>query len=460
MEFNRDAENRKLMDFYNRKAIMEILGQARDEKSHSAFLKWVLDCEDITTKTADTPIMWLLQLLCHRQSTATGYTQSPIFDELERQILTRSLQFRDVTIENEKPVRDITNNNYFKNNFPNVNEQCEDKLDLHIKLHLDNVNHNGQNISELEIIIENKVLSSEEGAKTIKKFINGTNGASYDDKKQTERYYIACSYNCPKDKLQLYVYLTAQNQDCSDKHFIKISYQDILDYILSPLLQSDDLTDRARFILEEYIDGLSIPTADTKENKRIVMATSKKEERLLSKFIEKNRDLIIEVLKACVKKGKKQSLSPDDELAIDFGKTIKSVLYAALSRKGDCSSLFDDLFDGNVDHLYIMPDFSITKTDSDFGFEFAKQFALHNEANVTTIQELETALNDQIGLNTHAIYYSSNQNQKQCRELIGYPITLYITTGTWQRTGNGLLTKLIQALSNHRLEYFNCTILD
>ena len=46
IKHNKDAQNRKLVTFYDRKSTMEKMGIARSETAHSAFLANILKCED------------------------------------------------------------------------------------------------------------------------------------------------------------------------------------------------------------------------------------------------------------------------------------------------------------------------------------------------------------------------------------------------------------------------------
>ena len=90
LDFNRNPDNRELQDFYSRKSMMEMMGVARSEVAHSAFLAWLLSGKDVCVHSADSPLMWLFQVLVLRE-----YTSQSIFfsNDIKTRILNRSLGF-------------------------------------------------------------------------------------------------------------------------------------------------------------------------------------------------------------------------------------------------------------------------------------------------------------------------------------------------------------------------------
>ena len=154
----------------------------------------------------------------------------------------------------------------------------------------------------------------------------------YDDQWQTQRYYQATSGN--GNNLKLYVYLRpdklspVSKSACNCKQYIQICYQDLLDYILIPLTQNDDLAERSKILVQEYIDSLSIPTTDTSAHKRIVMASTQDEMKWINLFIERNKQLMFLMLKAMCSKKNSKLLSADEELLLDFAEYNKNLIYA------------------------------------------------------------------------------------------------------------------------------------
>lgn len=465
LEFNCDAENRLMMDFYKSKSMMEIMGKVRDENAHSAFLAWLFKGDDVATQRNNSPLMWLLQLLLKREGTAKSNpfsSPSPSIKAIKEKILNRTLKFEINEVQSQKPVKDVCVHNGKTNysDFFDVNYHkqgyTDDKLDIYIHCSL----HDCPGYDELEIIIENKILANEGGPKpkSKQKFVNQKNSAvSYDDQFQTVRYYRACqsiksTSSNAKQKLQLFVFLyaTPGSESVQKDYYIHINYQDVLDYILTPMMQANNVSERVKMLLKEYSDSLSIPTMDEPTRKRIVMAVSADEMRRLSSFKSRNKDFLLAICKAFVAEANNKT-TPSDDLLISFAKSNKNLFYAVLNNNSTTS--LDNLFEGRSKHLLILlPDFQIC-TDTDFGFEFARRFALMNQDNVSNVADLHQALFNQLGQKM-TMYYGNNVRQRQNKVLPHYKFPLYITTGTWAKNGSGMLTRLLNALKSHPLQYF------
>ena len=257
---NKDAQNRKMVAFYDRKSTMEKMGIARSETAHSAFLANLLK-SDNGLGLEESAIMWLLHILIEREDNATAYSTSPIPTDVKAAVLSQTLKYDIEEITTEKVIDDVAHS-YFAAHYNN--KKCDDRLDIYIKLKV-----NGLSVKYLEIVIENKVLQDENGQKS-------KNGFGYNSLTQTQRYYTACSSNKSSDTAQLFVFLTPEEVEeetkAEDKHFIQISYQDVLDTIIIPQLDNNMLTINERQELENYVDALNLPTLDIQAKKRIVMA--------------------------------------------------------------------------------------------------------------------------------------------------------------------------------------------
>jgi hypothetical protein len=131
--------------------------------------------------------------------------------------------------------------------------------------------------------LENKVLSTE-------------------GKDQTKRYY---SYFTELDNktVNLFVYLTPlstldleelSEQECEDKHFIQINYQELVDSLFEPIMEQP-IGPETRFLIGQYIQSLSQPSIDEEENdfeRGMIMAIGKEERELLQKFWMGNQKII------------------------------------------------------------------------------------------------------------------------------------------------------------------------
>ena len=320
---NKDAQNRKMVAFYDRKSTMEKMGIARSETAHSAFLANLLK-SDNGLGLEESAIMWLLHILIEREDNATAYSTSPIPTDVKAAVLSQTLKYDIEEITTEKVIDDVAHS-YFAVNYKG--KKCDDRLDIYIKLKV-----NGLSVKYLEIVIENKVLQDENGPKS-------KNSSGYDSLFQTQRYYTACSYNKSSDTAQLFVFLTPDEVEeetkAKDKHFIQISYQDVLDTIIIPQLDNNMLTSNERQELENYVDALNLPTLDIQAKKRIVMAMTEEARTDKQTYLKKNKELIINVIKAKEKEASNSSsLTQEEQILVSFADKRKN-LFAALGMDFD-----------------------------------------------------------------------------------------------------------------------------
>lgn len=316
---NKDAQNRKMVAFYDRKSTMEKMGIARSETAHSAFLANLLK-SDNGLGLEESAIMWLLHILIERENNATAYSTSPIPTDVKAAVLSQTLKYDIEEITTEKVIDDVAHS-YFATQSQYNNKRCDDRLDIYIKLKV-----NGLSVKYLEIVIENKVLQDENGPKS-------KNSSGYDSLFQTQRYYTACSYNKSSVTAQLFVFLTPDEVEeetkAKDKHFIQISYQDVLDTIIIPQLDNNMLTSNERQELENYVDALNLPTLDIQAKKRIVMAMTEEARTDKQTYLKKNKELIINVIKAKEKEASNSSsLTQDEQILVSFADKRKN-LFAA-----------------------------------------------------------------------------------------------------------------------------------
>lgn len=258
LDFNCNSENRSFINNYRRKSFMEGIGVARSEEAHSNFWAWLLKADDIHTAPQDAPFMWFLHALVLRDN-------GNIPSALVTRILARDLQF-------------------------SLKEVRTEKKDLYIACNLQNV----PGITQLEIIVENKILSLEEGPK---------------DKVLRTGY----------DKLQLFVYLTPNDSPeavCPD--FIHIFYQDLLDIVLTQLLCDEQLSPVIRTRICDYVETLSLPTMDIKSSKRIILAVTAEARQSINRFLHRNRVLLRHIALAKVRCIIGATPETDDEVLLGF----------------------------------------------------------------------------------------------------------------------------------------------
>ena len=275
--FNSDKDIIALREKFNKPSFFEIISKERSETTYSAFLKWLLKDNNSDQETCN-PLSLLLDVLVRRSEEQKGHISSILSDEcIKRNIVTRNLTVQLVNAEAEKSVSSLAQEIIHPDRTGVINPldlskiaaKSKDRIDLFVECEIES---NDEHITakRMQIIIENKIDSVEGGKKQEKK----TGVAKYDDASQTERYYLGTKFSTlvdgqavdGKKVLQIYVYLTPQvtkQNACTDNHFIHISYQDIVDSILMPMLASTSLSVRSRFFIEEFLSQLVFPSLDS-----------------------------------------------------------------------------------------------------------------------------------------------------------------------------------------------------
>ena len=291
--FNRNiVKNAELLDYLGKKNIFEIIAKARNESMHSRFIAELLSGTFFNGDSRESTLAHFLDIILYRAGKEDKVEE--VNDHLRRAILTRSAMFEKVESKCELSVRKYQKE-YTQFSTQNKTEK-DDRIDIYLKFRL-LTPIAGRH--ELEIFIENKV-----------------NALEHDS--QTNRYFESC-YNCGhKRSFQLFVYLTPQSirdmdhyarlkremrPECS--HYIHICYQDILDYVIEPLLIDEGLDSDKRTMLREYVSCLELPAIpDSESGKRednlSIMAIGSKERQLVEAFMEDdvNRWLIGKVIEA------------------------------------------------------------------------------------------------------------------------------------------------------------------
>ena len=284
--FNRNiSKNAGLLDYIGRNNLFEIIGKARNEGVHSRFVADLLAGSFFNGDSRESTLFHFLDMLLYRAGREQKTCE--VNEHLKKAILTRSVLFETKKSICEFPVKEYQKQ--FRGNRSKT-AQKDDRIDIYLRYSLLNP---VAGRDTLEIFIENKVYSAE-----------------FDS--QTVRYYDNCNNGGFKRPFQFFVYLTPQpvrdmdhyagmdrklKPDCP--HYIHICYQDILDYVIEPLMSDYGLDTGQKTMLREYVSCLELP-AMPDANATIpvkglsIMAISAKEKELVSTFMEDaiNRRLI------------------------------------------------------------------------------------------------------------------------------------------------------------------------
>ena len=291
--FNRNiVKNAELLDYLGKKNIFEIIAKARNEGMHSRFIAELLSGTFFNGDSRESTLVHFLDIILYRAGKEDKVME--INERLRRAILTRSVMFEKMESECELSVKRYQNE-YTRFKTQNSAEK-DDRIDIYLKFKLLTPIAERH---ELEIFIENKVNAMEHDS-------------------QTTRYFEACNNCGHKRPFQLFVYLTPQplrdmdhyvelNRDMRPEcpHYIHICYQDILDYIIEPLLIDEGLDTDKHNMLREYVSCLELPAMADSESEQqkkdlSIMAIGSREKQLVGAFMEDdvNRWLISKVIEA------------------------------------------------------------------------------------------------------------------------------------------------------------------
>ena len=232
-----------LRSYYAQSTLFNVLHIERKETIHSAFIAWLLNplaSHNLGTR----PIEALL-----RYYAAKSKSTSVDHNKFCNQLLTSAYQLKVVA----GPVCEKTTGSL-------KNDSDKDRMDIWAELHF---TFDDQSEITVPLIIENKVYSTE-----------GDN--------QTIRYGDAMD---KRGSSFIGLFLTPMGEEAQEPRFQAISYQDLLDYVIQPILSY--LTGTAQMWVEEYIRTLSFTPCGN-----AALAVSAKETELAQKLYKLDKDLI------------------------------------------------------------------------------------------------------------------------------------------------------------------------
>lgn len=281
IDFNNDPDVHRLMNIYYNQNLPEILAVSRRELSHSSFLAWLFTMTANHT-LGNIPVIQLLELYILK---SRDPYKKYISDSLYTAIITRNIQILDSTANTEEAV---------------TGKDTKGRADIVISC---DTFLSKEKLSRIKIVIENKVYSTEHSH-------------------QTKTYYEHYERVKEPNEEILYIYLTppAITSEAECPVFVHITYQDLLEHVLQPLVQKPDINQRTQFILNEYINCLSVPSdvVDEKNNSQIrtsILAIGMEEKDLLQSFWEKHNRLIMASINAyAISSGDKEAQELTEKL--------------------------------------------------------------------------------------------------------------------------------------------------
>ena len=252
--------------FYERPSYMGLLNVGLKELPHSSFVSWLFDSATFNQSYPDSPIMHLLDIAVKRanQQNKIG-NNNAISTSLSDSIYGRLFSISSTSCSLEEVID---------------KRRCDIVIRCKIK----------DSERDLNICIENKVLSSEHTSQT------EAYEQYYSNDEKTDWLFL---FLTPLSSVKLDDYCSlSKNEKCTSEKFIQINYQDLLDYVLEPLINSVDKNSQVYFILDDYINTLRYPVMEDNDKKRTIMAIGEQETKLLNDFWEGNHELIELALEA------------------------------------------------------------------------------------------------------------------------------------------------------------------
>ena len=298
IKFNLDESINDLKKYYATPTTWEIIKQARHETCHTQFIAWLLNNGDFN---ANPDVGSLKKLIVLLLKWSKNQPESFYDKKLAESIYNLNLKIKSWEVRPEYSIN-------IKQTQPPYGQG---NIDIFITCAVMIADKE----RTVHIVIENKVGASEtikevdeKGNKWDKSNPKGKRTKLY----QTEAYYQYVTNTYPND-INLFVFLKPTicdlrditTAECRCKKYIQINYQELLDNIIQPICNQDDISEENRFRLRDYIKTLGKPseTIDGEEDngnkslnsinrQKIIMAMEQKERDLLKVFFENNEMLI------------------------------------------------------------------------------------------------------------------------------------------------------------------------
>ena len=361
--FNSDKRVSQLHSKYEVGAFLNCLSVSRREVSHSKFLAELFK-EDSFHGMGTLPLQLLMEAILDRAiKQDTRLIECPdkkvMFPSFKSAIMARNLSLSDIEVTTEECFSDKDGNS--------------GRVDILVTCRVKPLmREDGKPVEFINIIIENKIYAKESDKQTEKyyKHFNAflkNNGAG--------RVDTSVRKGGPRALYNLYVYLTpaapSEMEGLKEplskcKEFVQICYQDIMDRVLTPLLEQESLSPRGRFFIEEYQRSLGVSydnveiytqegggTQKTNVN-TIIMAISKKESDELCQLWSDYEDLF----KAAINEKNRQD--DDDCDGDNSSNTNKRVRYEYKGQPFTMGRLVEAVI---LDHL---PEYSTDKMNQLF----------------------------------------------------------------------------------------------
>ena len=248
----------QLKDYYCQSTVFSALGIERNENRHSAFLCWLLDPKSDHQLGVE-PLKKFLALYAANNKN--------IDDELRAAFITGRYNLEDVQIKKEMSLA------RFCDSEDNLKlDKKQKRLDIWSEFTVSLPD--GNELRKIALVIENKIYSKE-GKK--------------DDVYQTDVYHDCLTKYYDNHPL-LEVFLTPNSDRAHCPSYLPLTYKQLLDYMLLPLVSMAKF-EHAKIFINDYIRNLGKPALNGDDEKGksktySILATSAFERDLLQELFE------------------------------------------------------------------------------------------------------------------------------------------------------------------------------
>ena len=237
-------------------SVMEIYGVNRKENNHSDFLDWLFDSSADHKLSAMPANKFMRMLAVKSADSLLNLDAKSATKDDEEQNLSSDELLAFLTGSNEvldsRTYREVSGE--------------KGRTDIIFELTTRTEPH------KIRVVFENKITAPETGGD------------------QTVRYYG--EYSKKDGYKNIYVFNSSKRSVPQCPKFVCTAYQDIVDYVIDPLLILPDISDRTKFILKDYILALEKSASVDKVIDKLVMAIGNDTKKLLTDFWENNSELI------------------------------------------------------------------------------------------------------------------------------------------------------------------------
>lgn len=338
--FNNDPEVQKLQSYYNQTTCMNVFDIEREENRHSAFLSWLFNDKSSHNLGVE-PLRKLLTLyaICEDDAQCKPNENKLDLSLRNKLIVGKNYQLALSEITTEKTIGSFC---------PNPDNDTSDKrIDIFMRLAVSwedqDSNRTAKNIT---LCIENKVYSKESDG-------------------QTESYHKALTHDNSEthDDVKIEIFLTPDKTKAKCEEFVSISYQEVLDSVIQPLVPME-MSDNSRIYMMDYIRNLgradmNLSGGEKNTNVNSILAISIEEKKALKSIYEAHSQIFNYALvasqakndvcanEACVIEGQKydniiSDIKGNEELLAEYWLANEDLFKAIIFAKWPDSSILKE----------------------------------------------------------------------------------------------------------------------